>query len=627
MSDRRLSAVLASVTRFVSLVIVAVLVFGSAGVSEADHPTDSAAYAQEFPADTYFYASIRTDEGYFDALDGILARFHPFLDQVRALAPEDVPPNSVITTEFLLEAFSVDSFGVTWAQGVRPWLGQNIAVAVVPQDDPFEVDAIFAIDITDPEAALDFLIETLDMPTGISSERDGFTVYTVDEFTVVALGERTLYIATREQVIPFGATVAENLKNDADFATAIGNLPETTYNILGYVDIAVFNAIINQSISAVFDDVIQGLDPEAELEQRPEPVLPPSVDMAFGATILDERSLVLDFGIDDAGPEADLLYSLIGDPVDADFARFLPADTSLLIHGKNLRDPVTQVIELAAEDDDTVPQQVQQISTLLEAITGLTYEQTLTLLDGNYALFAALATDADGNLVAVSNALNGESGGLGADFGLVVEVNDAALAGQFISNLQDFTQTAAPQGQLQPGVTVRNETVAGTNALIIDIAAEESGIGASLEVVLAADENVLVLATRDAAVLALNAEGGLAGNPSFSFAAESLLDVPQTVWYMDTAGFKTVTQIVALTLLGPAIGNVFEDIFEEIDPESSFSGVVPLRSQRDQPDPMETIQQVLAASNTFAETFESFTISAQVEADAAYLRLVMTFSD
>src|SRR5690606_5663100 len=131
----------------------------------------------------------------------------------------------------------------------------------------------------------------------------------------------------------------------------------------------------------------------------------------IGATILDDRSLTLDY----VQPITDLAaYEAFGinintnyTPVDYDFARFIPAGTPFVLQGTDLQavfnNAIANLAAAAAMQESFVPDGVEspvdeiddamnQIQFAISGLTGLRLqEEILSWMTGNYALAMRLS--------------------------------------------------------------------------------------------------------------------------------------------------------------------------------------------------------------------------------------------
>lgn len=587
----------------------------SAGSIDSDEFTgtqaeEAATFAELMPADAILYASIRTDNAYLETLDGIIAKFYPLLDRIREM-DDTTPPNSEFTMNNLLaQVFPEGQDTPAWTTDIRPWLGDTVAVAALAPDADGVSQVVIAFDSNDRAGALNFARQAY--PNGedqgvTESERDGFTVLTVDfgmdpaDNIVIAANDEAMYFASSEALIPFGGAPSSNLAGSAGFSSALGRLPAPSYNIIGYLDATALSA----TSETLLDD--SGL---------PSPTIEGA--LVFGATIAEGRTMIIDVATDGAQVAAVDLVGIVSTPVDTGFHQYIPADASMVIHGSNLRLGIDEALELAAAEDETLGEQLEQLDTLLDSFLQLDFQNDLLgLLEGEYVAFLTVETDSDGMPVVLNSVMAG-SGSLGIEGGIILETTNAENAAQLISGTQGLLALA---GDLGEGISITTGEVAGVDAIIISV--EDPSLPAPLEIVAASNSDVIVIATRRSAEQALQGEGGLGSADLYEEAERYLLDDATTIWYLDRAGTISGVGVVGLTLLGPAIGNIFEDILDELSLAPTGEATYQF-TQDDMADPMDLITGLIGDLNS---AFNSMTISTATDSNDIIVRFVLTFSE
>lgn len=617
-------------TRLTLLVILAISSVFVLTASEEDNSTlgkisaesfagqaakDVAAFVDVMPGDAFVYAALRTDDGYLDTLDGVIAKFYPLFDSMRAL-DDTIPPNDQINMRALLNEMLAEG-GLSWDADVRPWLGDSIALAGVQTADGSNQPVIFAVDITDREGALNFMrMAAEDQPFSESSDGDFSTLMMEgEEPTLVAVNDSAMYISNSADLIPFAGPPANSLSENGAFNAALDRLPAPGYNIVGYLDVGVATLAVNQT----FNDIVGGMG--SAVAPAADAVVEGQI--VFGATISDGRSMIFDMATANAQAADINLTSIVSTPVDDTFNRYIPADASLVVHGSNLRAAFDEALRIAAAEDPAFNDGLAQVDGLLAAFLQLDFQNDLLgLLEGDYAAFLTFETTPEGDLT-LFNTLMGMGGDLGVSGGIIVETTNADNARQLVSGSQNLVMLL---GDLGEGVSITTESVAGTDALVV--ALTDPTLPAPIEIVFAANNDVIVIATRDAAVRVLQGEGGLNNAERYQDAAQFMLENPTTVWYVDRSGVAA-SQLVVLALLGPAIGNVFEDILEELEePGVSLpadGATFQLTQGGDDMDAMgQMMMQVLDA---FTDAFNSMSITTTVDGNDVLARFVLTLSE
>src|SRR5690606_3532266 len=157
------------------------------------------------------------------------------------------------------------------------------------------------------------------------------------------------------------------------------------------------------------------------------------------------------------------------------------------------------------------------------------------------------------------------------DAGLVIEATDPARAAGLAASLGQFlTQMTAGQ----QGISVGSETVAGVETTVLGIEFPvDPTTTLAIDLLLGASDEIFFLGTRPAVERILTGDGTLPGNALYNEALALTLPNPTSLWYADGEGLlisTSVGAIVPLALLGPAIGNVFDNIVTELQAEGGM---------------------------------------------------------
>jgi hypothetical protein len=148
------------------------------------------------------------------------------------------------------------------------------------------------------------------------------------------------------------------------------------------------------------------------------------------------------------------------------------------------------------------------------------------------------------------------------DFGIVVETTDPDNAQALAAALSDSLPTLLKDA---PDTTVSQETINGVNVTVLSGRFEmNSDSQPAIDILIGANDNVFLIATRRAAESILKGKAGLDTAPAFVEANRYLLPNPTSVWYTDASGGGGSVIVVGLAMLGPSIGDVFENIVDEL---------------------------------------------------------------
>lgn len=184
-----------------------------------------------FPKDTMLYAATRTDNNFIASLDRILQAVESQLPQ--GVIPPQFP--SSLTTA--LDLLMAQAGGGTFANTVRPWLGDTLAVGIYPAIR--SAGGRIVIKITDAKAATDAVVKTLVSWT--SRQVDGYTLLTPtnndDHNRIAVYADVLIVYSWSEDIGPQQVpTVTPNVTANSYYTTALARLPESNYDMIAFVD-------------------------------------------------------------------------------------------------------------------------------------------------------------------------------------------------------------------------------------------------------------------------------------------------------------------------------------------------------------------------------------------------------
>ncbi len=354
--------------RFLLVLVIALMLAsltGTVGAQSEDAATPDnipAALSTYLPEGSDIFVGLNTSSTIAENYDGILA-----------LLSNVIPDLAGFNTQLLLDLVSFQLTDESFAQGIDPWLGDSVAIAISDigpfyevlndltaidpgmTNDPSPSDimqalgripVVFGVEIDDREAADAYFSSGILEPLGNivpveSVEVPGFDVFAFEGLPILfALGEDAILLFTPAAASDL--TFDTPLSADPEFTDTIAQLPASGYTLVAYTDsddIAAANAeysmvnlgmILNQpgmddlppEITGALFNVFAALN---------EMSMQTAVGrQALGFAIVDGRSAVIDTVASMPQPGAMDDRSL--NPVNPDFAAHIPADAQLVIH-------------------------------------------------------------------------------------------------------------------------------------------------------------------------------------------------------------------------------------------------------------------------------------------------------
>jgi hypothetical protein len=488
---------------------------------------DLTALAQYYPADTPVFGAIRTDAGYIETLDALLARLAAAIPG--AGAPER------LSAMLDLAAQQVDPEG-DFQSVFRTWLGDTAAFGLLsldPQDmssPPF----IIALEVTNRTAAEDFADKFL-------RETDAdFSVTTEDIFTLFEVENRNVAVAVTDQALFLSETVdtlrqlntrEARLNASATFTDTVGSLPNGDYDLVVYLDTP---SLMNAAA-----------DVSGQMPEQFNSILSATAPQAFGLALVNGSDLLFDSvqlaGDTSALEEMGFVLPTEMAPINTDFAANIPADAPFVILGANLAQTYDLLIEnlqaamtLQAEmgNADELEEFENGMRFLEIGVRGLTgldlREDILGWMTGGYGLFFNVNPAA----------LDDPDSVMPVDFGLVVEATDAAAAQAVVNGIEEAITQAEPEN-----TTLTRETVAGVDALVITAEPEDEPY--PVEILVGSNEDVFVIGTRNAFTGVFETDGRLAAEPAFVEAQSHFLDDSAFVFYFASQPFNALADALA----------------------------------------------------------------------------------
>ncbi|MFW5691190.1 MAG: hypothetical protein ACOCXZ_01705 [Chloroflexota bacterium] len=563
--------------RFIALMALLLLTVPFLSSVQAVPTADLTALARYYPEDAPLFAAIRTDDGYFETLNGLV-------DQINANLGGGVIPASftIPTAPELLDQIILNGdgafLGVTF-----DWVGETLAFGTTAFTP--EPAALLALDVNDRELAETELRGLLvDTSSSDVVEVEGYLLFANEaERTFIALTEDAAIVSDQRAAVVAAAERADATLADSEtFNATLSLLPQGDYNIAAYADLAALTELaMMMTMSAPPDGTMElapmmpGMDETAQSK------------LAIGATILDGRSLVLDLALRPDNP--DVVVNQPGyveeQPVNLDFAAYLPAYTQLAILdndakasfdagfaaldalGPMLQAQLIPMLQMEMDGMDGMGEGpfgqmgMLDLSTvnfggalknfitqIFAGFTGLNLEDdVLAWQTGDYAMTASLLPVASDLVFTL-------------DITSVTAATDPAAAADVVSQL-----TTA--GELY-NLGLLTENIAEANALVlpdlipslpVDLPPPTVPAEArEIDLIVASDDNVFVVGSRPGATYALTQDGpSLLDNPVYQYASSLFLPESYQVWY--ASGVDIANAILALA---PLADEDTEDLME-----------------------------------------------------------------
>jgi hypothetical protein len=604
-------------------------------VRAADVPA-LAAYA---PPESVLYLEFRTDDAFIDALDDLRRQI------VRSLPPGMMPAD--ISLRALL-ALAFQSAGVNFENEVRPWLGERAAL-FVGEVRPFvgrpnlsqgDLPAALVFGISDRAAAIALIDQLLAQQPMLKEalkkgEEGTYTVYRAANPSVeaaIAVNDNALIIGT-DAGIDAATAMRGKLFEQASFVEVMALLPEKSYNVLAYVD--------SPQILELSQAAMGTSSPMTAGDRQLFEALSAAIGAnAIGATILDDRTLVLD-SVQQTGDLSKLTALGLSMPtynaVDPAFLANIPSTAAAVVHGTDLKGLIDSSLatlvgleKWQVEQRGTQPvveKQIAQFEAELLKNTGISLRNDiLNWLTGDFAIIAGYQTPAPGTptLFTVPLFAPGTDIQQAADWGLIFEATDAPKAAALVAKLETLLAVLVKDAaQGNPRVRFSTETIGGVEVIVLSLSQEmDTRIPQfSVDLIIGANDKVFVIATRKLAEAILTGFPGLDSGKTYQEAAKYLLPNSAAVAYLSREGF---TMIGDLLVLGTTATRA-----ETIPAMLPTPGPTPAGDPqaRAREAALQAVTQAQAVVRVIANLFDSATISASVNEDnVSVSRAVITLA-
>lgn len=537
---------------------------------------DLHALARYFPETTPVFVSLRTDDGYVETLDGLLARIGA------VVPPEAMPPMTL--AQGLDEAVSQIKANGSFQGDVRPWLGDTASFGLLSfeasmdrdrsndNDNPF----LITLALKDRALATTFITDALENQNSDFTRTEGadYTVVTMNEIgtspnlrgrTAFILRDDALLLTNDISKLPEGGVPGAALSDNPEFNETLEILPEDSYNISLFID-----------LPTIFDSAV-ATDPDAaEMMGMFGTLFNVIGPQAWGLTILDGVSATADI-VQRLGDMSQLeamgfpMQSMR--PVNPNFAAHIPTNIPLSIQAADLKNSIegaiaslertAEMLEEADQGDmssQEISEGVAQFEQAFKAITGLDFrDEFISWMSGDYALFLGLNPGLD------TSSMQGVMSTFPVDFGLIIEATEPTAAQNTLEGItRGLNQSLAMMGLTgnddnpnQPKIEISSETIGTDSVTVLTISSRD--LPWPVEILMGADDQVFALGTRNAVTFALNPDGGLPANSEYQRAQTYMLNNPTGVAWLGTAGLLPLADLV-----GAMNGSTSDDELEQV---------------------------------------------------------------
>ncbi len=540
--------------------VLGAVVAPAAAVPAADLTT----LADYFPADTAVYFSIRTDEGFIDELDTLV-------DTVRDSLPRGIVPPFTLRDaldEVMAEAFGEDA---TFDNTIRTWLGDTVAVGVLNLDEAMmggmrdEPPMLIALDVTDRDAAEAFILQSYAAnDVEVASEDKGDYTVLIPESpsnAFFALGDDVLLLTPERDLLPTNSDFL-SLADNTEFTDSVAALPASDYNAILALDL---QDMVSQSYDMMMSQS-EMMGPSAEMLAALQPLYEDYPRQTLGLTILNDRSLTIDFS-QSALDYAALSDTFLGNitplldapPVDVAFAAHVPADAPFAIQGAGFGDSVTYFIDVFAAAMEIGMQQgmmMNQMDGGVDNVPAMVQDMDANdiraFIDLSFSGMTGLDLEEDvlpylnGNAVAFGRALPSEATNMTVDGAMVFEVTDAEAMQGIMDQLVEALDRYEADYTNEGGVLVLPGVIRG---FFPERFQEDLDAEPTFDFLIGLNDDVFVLGSREAVEFVLSGEGdSLADDPAYIEAQATFLEGSQQVGYVGFGPIRTLLEQVVAAL-------------------------------------------------------------------------------
>jgi len=453
--------------------------------------------ARFFPSSTPFYFSIRTDVGYIDTLNEVFVAVQERTIETALTLPDGL--------DMLFQELGAEDF----QNSVAPWLGDYAAFGVFPldllTDYSYSNDTVeygLLIKVTNRESATEFmrtlLMTDANMFTWREESTEAYTRFEAEEdyyHDMVIITDNHLIVTNTTKLIP-PTPVNGSLLDTYAFEDALNAMPADAYNFVMYVDIPTLQSYMMASNDYVrFHSRLQSL----LFTQMMGPI-------AMAGKIENGNVLILDTVVSSGNMVGMERLGMNMPPnivVNPEFATTIPADSIFALHGTSplqygdyFRDNLLAMwrylsaSEFNPEYDAKIQEMVAQgyvafgrvADAIFANLTGMSLENDFAnWMSRDYVWFMRSNPEIDNPNFPIDTAF-------------VFQVTDGAQSVESMRNLvRSLPITLRTLGVR--GVSFRETTIEGADALLINIHGYSMEDKPVLELAISANETIFAIGT------------------------------------------------------------------------------------------------------------------------------------
>lgn len=530
--------------------LIALLLIGAVLPAAAQSTPDLTALAAYFPPNTPMYVSFRTDDAMFDQLEAVRAHFN-------AALPGPLTSDTTVH-QMLDEMLAAISSDGTFATAVRPWMGDSAAFGALSIENLMGEDEgpmLIAVSITDRAQAQAFFEATVPAGSTNVTTTETYTLITPADSArpaAVYINDQVLLLTNKPEVLAVNGLPGPSLAENEQFQSSLAALPEPAYSLFGYVD---YHALMQANMREMqaMQSGSAGMGMSLELMG---PMLDAFGGMSMGVTVLNDRSLTADIGLEwNPAALGDLMPELPAfAPIDPAFAAHLPAGTQIAMQSTDLSASIQTALAnletmIALEMENGAgpggaANPLAAIGLGVRGLTGLDLEDDiLSWMTGQYAFGFSL------DFQTMLESMSDEALPRALQFAFVVENTDGAGAQALVAGLSEGL-TQLTSADRTGSITITEETVGGAPAILISAAGR--GMREPFEILIGGNDSVFVIGTPAMARAALAPDGGLDTDAGYQETVASALPSTPALFY---GSGDFLNRMVELMFLGQSIGS------------------------------------------------------------------------
>ena len=567
------------------LMLLTVLV-GIVGVKAQTEATPQS-MAKYLPADADLFFAVRTDEAFLDEITDLI---NTVVDKVPDAYTSQLKG-------FDLRALLQSQVGSMEAIGVGDYAAvsaSNIAV-LYDQNYTNDGDVVFygVLALTDATKFEAFFESKAQNMT--RTNENGVTIYKSTGATVFVTSDAA-YLTTQD-ALPTG----DMLDSSARFSDTVSNLPEPGYNFVIYAETRTLlqGAMYSNGIPA------QNMMMLSQLGIDVANLGP----LALGGTVLDGKSLILDAYTLSSGA-----VTSSPAPIDPSFTELIPAGTSYVIQGTDLKALLNGVIDMIYSvsnmQGSTLPSR-KDLNTQLMAFLGIDLDNDIIgWMGGNYVLMF----ESDSKPM-VESYVNGQSANLNPNprFVLIVEGDGSDKPARVAQALGTLLVAQTQNNPSAPKVELSSN--ADSTSVVIEDISLSPEVEVTIEIV--GNQEGLFIGNKDTIDAILEGTGdALVSSASFIEAQSYILPNASVIAFADGDGWGTVISVgIVVSTITPV---VTQNIIAQLQTEEGSPTPTPIPTDN-------LLQPLMPLIDTAYDLFSSSSVSISYAEDGSQLtRAVLT---